>query len=298
MYHRAVSLAAKTKTTVQGRSRILAIAATGLASLFAACSLPRDETIGSADAAPLAPTIDATLSSSGSSSGGGSSGGSSSGGSSSGGSSSGVVIPITSACRAGFYQGLITGSYFSDVDSGAPLSLTGNVKFTLAQQGTAEQLCTITVIGLGMTTEGCNQIFTIAGGTIVGMMTNPGDGAVGGLAYSCTVSGTLDCEKKILVDGWIQCSYCDGPALDDAGSCAATAAGGRFAGPLTVNYDTSTLAFVDGTWNGAEALAGNDGNMPGPEGGPVSDYLALDGGYGSGEYGGSGAWSATCVDCN
>jgi hypothetical protein len=49
-----------------------------------------------------------------------------------------------------------------------------------------------------------------------------------------------------------------------------------------------------GTWNGAESLAGNDGTMPGPDGGPISDYLAVDGGYGFlGKYGGAGTWNAT-----
>jgi len=271
---------------MKGCSRILAIAATGLASLFAACSLPRDETVGSADATPLAPTMEASDAS-----------GSSSGSGSGGGSSSGIRISIaaTSACKAGFYQGPTTGSYFSDVDSGAPLSVAGNVELTLDPLGSANQMCTIDVIGEGITTESCNEVFSIRGGTIVGVMTDPNDGAAGSVPYSCTVSGMLDCARSTLDDGWIQCSYCDGPALDDAGSCAAIA--GRFAGPWAANYDTSTLAFVDGTWNGAEALAGNDGGMPGPEGGPFRDYLALDGGYGSGEYGGSGGWSATCLNC-
>jgi hypothetical protein len=42
----------------------------------------------------------------------------------------------------------------------------------------------------------------------------------------------------------------------------------------------------------------NDGTMPGPDGGSIDNYLALDGGYGFlGKYGGSGAWNATCLDC-
>ena len=48
-----------------------------------------------------------------------------------------------------------------------------------------------------------------------------------------------------------------------------------------------------GTWNGAEALAGNDGTKPGPEGGPVSDSLSDSGLYlGPNDFGGSGTWNA------
>jgi hypothetical protein len=276
-------------SAMEARSRLLAIAATGLAALFGGCSLPHDQTGGSADAStPPASTPDASGSSSGSSSSGGGSGGGSSSGSA-------IVSGFASACRAGFYQGTITGSYFPDVDSGDALSVAGNVELTLDQQGTGIEMCQIDVVGEGITTEGCNQVFTISGGTIAGVLVNPSDGAVGGLPYSCTVSGTLDCGKQRLDNGWIQCSYCDGP-VDDAGSCAATE-GGRFAGPLTADYDTSTFAFVNAIWNGAEVLAGNSGSMPGPEGGPATDYLALDGGYGPGRSGGSGAWSAACLNC-
>jgi hypothetical protein len=40
-------------------------------------------------------------------------------------------------------------------------------------------------------------------------------------------------------------------------------------------------------------VAGNNGKMPGPDGGSVTNYLALDGGYGFGRYGGGGTWGAT-----
>ena len=77
------------------------------------------------------------------------------------------------------------------------------------------------------------------------------------------------------------------------------------AGPLTADYfvsdgggapafGTALMGTDPGTWNGAESLAGNDGTMPGPDGGPISDYLAVDGGYGFlGKYGGAGTWNAT-----
>jgi hypothetical protein len=278
-------------TTVKGGSRILALAATGLASLFAACSLPHDETrddTSSDDASTSDDTNDAGGSSSGTSSGGGSSGG---------GSSSGLPISSrpTSACKAGFYEGPVAGSYFSDTGLDA-LSVTGNIKFALSQQGSSDQMCSIEIAGEGVTTEVCSNVFVISGATIEGVMANPGDGATGDVPYSCVVTGTLDCGHERLANGWMQCSYCAGPGAGDAGSCE-VGADGRFAGPLTAAYDTTTVAFLGGTWNGAEALAGNDGGTPGPDGGPFTDYLALDGGYGDGRYGGSGGWSATCTDC-
>ncbi len=62
---------------------------------------------------------------------------------------------------------------------------------------------------------------------------------------------------------------------------------------MTASYDVGTKAFVMGTWNGAEALAGNDGTMPGPDGGPISAYLTDSGVYlGPNSFGGSGVWGA------
>jgi hypothetical protein len=131
---------------------------------------------------------------------------------------------------------------------------------------------------------------------MTGLMTLTVDGAALELPYSCAVSGALSCVERALENGWAECTYCDGQISEDAG-CGA-AGGGRFAGPLAATYDTLTLGFASGVWNGAEALAGNDGGeVPGPEGGPFYDYLALDGGYGGGDYGGSGAWSASCLNC-
>jgi hypothetical protein len=70
--------------------------------------------------------------------------------------------------------------------------------------------------------------------------------------------------------------------------------GGHFAGPMTASYDYGTVSFVMGAWNGSEALAGNDGGSPGPDGGPLSNYLSDSGLYiGPGQFGGSGAWSAS-----
>jgi hypothetical protein len=131
-----------------------------------------------------------------------------------------------------------------------------------------------------------------------------GDSGLGGFPYFCYMSGTLDCAKKKLVGGWIECVYCVVGVIEDSGTdagmaCAPSVAGlgsgvyGNFAGPLTADYDTGKFELVNGTWNGAEALAHNNGMMPGPEGGPVTNYLALDGGYGFNSYGGAGTWNAT-----
>ena len=116
-------------------------------------------------------------------------------------------------------------------------------------------------------------------------------------------------------NGWIQCTYCAIGAIPDGGDKASTdplavceGAGGNFAGVFEANYDTSTLSFTDGVWNGAEDLCTgiggtpyascNDGGSPGPEGGPPTNYLRLDAGYGlAPNYGGSGNWTASCLDC-
>jgi len=250
----------------------------------------------------------------------GTSSGLSSGGGSSFGSSGAFIVPpadarppiimtADSACKAGFYQGQFTGSYSSNLAFGIPLTVSGNVELTLDQEGSSMMNCTIEVTGEGPTTESCSDVFTLSGGTITGVANKAGmigDAAIGGFPYFCSMTGTLDCQKKVLDNGWIECTYCVGPLADGGGACDLL--GGRFAGPLTANYDTTTLAFTGGTWNGAESLctgdAGNmgatcnNGTMPGPDGGPISEYLALDGGYGFlGKYGGSGDWGASCLTC-
>lgn len=131
------------------------------------------------------------------------------------------------------------------------------------------------------------------------VVTDAGD--IGGFPYFCTMSGTLDCKAKKLVDGWIQCTYCVGPLADGGMGCwllddvgGTTGVGGHFAGPLTANYDYTNFSFIDGAWNGAEALAGNDGGSPGPEGGAIYNYLSDSGLYlGPNDFGGSGTWNAT-----
>jgi hypothetical protein len=214
-----------------------------------------------------------------------------------------------SACKAGFYEGMFTGTYSSHITVvGIDIPVSGNVQLTLDQEGSSNQQCTIDVQGEGVTTESCSDVFSLSGGTIQGIL----DGL---FPYFCTLTGTLDCATESLDNGWMECTYCaigvilDGgtPPGDPLANC--TGAGGNFAGPLTASYDTSTLSFTSGTWNGSERLcdgiAGtstatcNDGGSPGPEGGPASDYLVLDGGYGlNANFGGAGSWSATCLNCD
>ena len=234
----------------------------------------------------------------------GSSGGSSSGGpvgqfqTQDGGGVGVMVAP--SPCKAGNYRGSFTGSYESNLILGIPLSVNGDVNLTLNQAGTSMMMCKVE--GEGLITS-CSNVFTLSGGTITGradQLGMLGDAAIGGYPYFCTMTGTLDCANKKLVDGWIQCTYCVGDLTDGGTGC--TLLGGHFAGPLTADY----FYGVDGgtgpsfgsdaapaQWNGAESLAGNNGMMPGPDGGPVSDYLIPDGGYGFGAYGGAGTWTAT-----
>jgi hypothetical protein len=222
----------------------------------------------------------------------------------------------TSPCKPGVYQGSFTGSYSSHLVLGMPLAVSGNVDLTLDQEGTANQMCTIMVQGEGVITEHCNDVFTVSGGTITGMANGIDDAGTFGYPFYCTMTGTLDCANQILDNGWIQCTYCaagviqyDGGAVSGDPLATCEGAGGNFAGVLQANYDTSTLSFTDGVWNGAEDLCTgiggtstascNNGGSPGPEGGPATNYLQpADGGYGvAPNYGGAGSWSTSCLDC-
>ncbi len=214
-------------------------------------------------------------------------------------------IPVTDnsgPCKAGEYNGTFKGSYNTHLTGiGIPIPVTGNVDLTLHQAGTSGEQCMIE----GELYEKCSDVFTLQNGTITGVAdeVHIGDAGVGGFPYFCTMTGTLDCKQDKLDDGWIQCTYCVGRLADGGTACwllngvaGTTGVGGHFAGPLTANYDDGTLSFVMGNWNGAEALAGNDGGSPTPEGGPISDYLVLDGGYvGPKHFGGSGTWNATYI---
>ncbi|MGO9833755.1 MAG: hypothetical protein ACLP1X_06030 [Polyangiaceae bacterium] len=191
-------------------------------------------------------------------------------------------------CQGGQYTGAFAGSYTSHLTGvGIPVPMTGNVNMTLEQEGSAQQTCML----FGEATK-CSDLYDLQDGTIMGVA--DGNGAGGGFPYFCTMTGTLGCAEKELVNGWIQCTYCVGPLADSGGACSTPGVGGQFAGTLTANYDTTTHTFIMGAWNGAEALAGNDGGSPGPDGGPPSSYLSDSGTYlAPGDFGGSGTWSAT-----
>jgi hypothetical protein len=212
-----------------------------------------------------------------------------------------TTVVSSGPCKGGHYAGTFAGLYTSHLTGvGIPIPVAGNVDMTLNQAGTADQTCH----PAGEIPVPCNNVFTLQNGTISGVADelHLGDASAGGFPYFCTMTGTLDCSSKRLDDGWIQCTYCIGPLADGGMSCqlldgvlGTTGVGGHFAGPLTANYDVSSLSFVMGTWNGAEALAGNDGGSPGPDGGPISDYLTPDGGLylGPNDFGGVGTWNAT-----
>jgi hypothetical protein len=178
-----------------------------------------------------------------------------------------------------------------------PLVATGVVSFSLGALGVSQASCLV-----GGRAEPCSDVFWIRNGTVTCVMNEPatmGDGSAGSYSYSCALSGYLDCSTRELVGGWVQCTVCAGlladasagcSAIDDAGDEAGV--GGQFAGPLAASYDTATLTFI-GTWNGADGLAGYDAGSPATDPRPVPPYLSLDGGYGDGNYGGSGTWTGT-----
>jgi hypothetical protein len=206
-------------------------------------------------------------------------------------------------CKGGHYVGTFAGQYWSHIALGLPLRVTGNVDMHLNQAGTAGQQCEVKG-----EFEQCNNVFTLKDGTITGVAdkiggSSNGGGGVGGFPYYCTMMGTLDCKAKTLVDGWIECTYCVGDLADGGEACvngngfAGTyGTGGKFAGPLTANYDYKTLAFVGGTWNGAEALVTPSGVYSGPDSGQISQYISDSGTYGAADaasqFGGSGTWTA------
>jgi len=211
-----------------------------------------------------------------------------------------VPVDESSLCKGGHYTGTFTGSYNSHLTGiGIPIPVVGNVDMTLEQEGTAGEQCMLE----GELYEKCSDVFSLRNGTIRGVADEGHikEAGVGGFPYFCTMTGTLDCEGKKLVNGWIQCTYCVGPLADGGEACSllngvagTTGVGGHFAGPLTANYDYGTFSFVDGAWNGAEALAGNDGGSPGPDGAPIADFLSDSGKYsGPKDFGGAGTWKAS-----
>ena len=232
-------------------------------------------------------------------------------------SSGGAANGSAGACKGGFYLGSFGGLYSSHITLfGINIPVTGDVQLTLEQQGTAQMTCSFQG-----ESEQCSNVFSLKNGIITGVAdaVHTGDATVGGFPYYCTMTGTLGCKQKKLVNGWIECTYCIGPLADGGLSCAlldgvggTTGVGGHFAGPLTADYfygsgdggggppsfgtDPPPAGNDPGAWNGAEALAGYSGTGPLPDGGTLADYLS-DAGYGrigaSNDFGGYGWWNAT-----
>jgi hypothetical protein len=169
---------------------------------------------------------------------------------------------------------------------GIPVPLVGTVSMTLVPEGAPGTSCSI-----GGRAEDCSQVFSIQDGRLIAARSGIDGGSAAEAPLACTITGALDCAARVVVDGWSQCLYCAFGWADGGQSCAVDV-GDRSAGTIGADYDAGALAFVNGTWNASEALAGNDGGSPGPDGGPPSAYLS-DGGYIDMNYGGSGTWSAT-----
>jgi hypothetical protein len=199
-------------------------------------------------------------------------------------SSSPPSVPLSPEipCEEGEYTGAIGGSYASPL-AASRLVVTGTVSLSLVSAGPSSQTCTVQG-----ELERCSDVFLIRDGAITGVANDSDvtdDAHVGGYPYSCTMSGALLCRERNVVNGWIQCTVCPGPPPDAGTACSV------FAGPLVATYDYPTLSFT-GTWNGADALASDDGGSSAPDAEAISEYLSLDGGYGDGHYGGSGTWTA------
>ena len=114
------------------------------------------------------------------------------------------------------------------------------------------------------------------------------DGVADGLfPYHCSLTGTLSCPKKKLVDGWINCTYCLGPLNDGGMSCAIggsgngaadgglTGSGGQGSAapsrPTTFYHSTGGdggAGAIDGGGSGPPAF----GTVPPPLGGNAADY--------------------------
>jgi hypothetical protein len=195
----------------------------------------------------------------------------------------------SSPCAAGPYEGKFGGSFTSPLTSiGVPIPIQGTVTMTLSSEGASGTTCSV-----GGQPHDCGEVFSIQGGRVDGYADGVADGSAGsGLPYACTFTGALDCDARKMVDGWIQCLYCVG-AIADGGQACGSGIGGRLAGVMAADYEASDGgAFVNGTWNAAAALAGNDGGSPGPDGGPPSAYLVDGGLYLGQQFGGSGSWNA------
>jgi hypothetical protein len=132
------------------------------------------------------------------------------------------------ACKAGLYTGTFYGTYKSALGLGGNSPVAGAIKMTLEENSTGGEV----------------PVYTIQNGTITG-------NADVGIAFSCTMTGTLDCAETKLVDGGLDCTYC--LQLLAAGQCT-PGLGGSCKGTIGGNYDLTSYSFVDGTWKCSESF--------------------------------------------
>jgi hypothetical protein len=124
-----------------------------------------------------------------------------------------VTIPLQGNCRGGHYTGTFAGLYTSVLTAvGVPIPVAGNVSLDLDQEGSADTTCH----PAGEIPVPCNQVYTLKNGTITGT-------ADGLFPYFCVMTGTLDCQSKVLDEGWIQCTYCAGLIAGGDGGTPPTA---------------------------------------------------------------------------
>src|SRR5258708_21508053 len=110
--------------------------------------------------------------------------------------SNGGTGTANSMCKGGFYEGQFGGLYSSHLMLlGFNIPVTGDVRLTLQQMGTGIKTCTV-----ADETSSCSSFFSVENGTIDGVADNL-------FPYHCSLTGTLSCPKKKLVNGWINCTY-------------------------------------------------------------------------------------------
>ncbi len=117
--------------------------------------------------------------------------------------------------QGGLYEGTFAGIYDSHIALAFGIPVTGDVNLTLEQEGDAG-----TCVIAGELPKPCNEVYTLKNGTITGTLRR---GQVRRLRRARRVplplhdlTGTLDCQTKQLVNGWITCTYCIGP-IEDGG---------------------------------------------------------------------------------
>jgi hypothetical protein len=145
-------------------------------------------------------------------------------------------------CKGGFYEGQFGGLYSSHLAGFLPgvafnLPVTGDVRLTLEQMTSTDKGCQLH----GEVPVPCSDVFTVKNGSISGVADaiHTADASFAGFPYYCTLTGTLGCQEKKLVDGWIECVYCVGPLDPNTHMCSllpGDLTGGHFAGPLTADY--------------------------------------------------------------